>query len=115
MRSNIYDSLHLVLGNLTATATQKSNIIQKADESKKLDLLALTDSLDSAGKKSDLLCKLIYSMFSALRNDYLTSNVNTAFYTANLKPIKEFLDSNPKITNPSLNREEILKEANTYL
>jgi len=114
IRSNEYDTMAVAINNLSLTTKKAENSFQKSQESSGLDLVKLEEFI-AADKSSDQLCKLIYSQFVALRNDFLASTINTARYTATLAPLKEFLDKNPKINNASLNRAEILKEANIYL
>jgi hypothetical protein len=114
IRSNSYDSLGTALKNLSLTTQKASFEFVKSQKSEGIESNTLEEFV-AADKSSELLCKLIYSQFTALRNDYLASTINTARYTATLAPLKQFLDKNPKINNASLNRDEILKETNTYL
>jgi hypothetical protein len=113
IRSNAYDTMSTALKNLSLTTKKAENSFLKSQESSGLGIDKLEEFI-AADKSSEQLCKLIYNQFTALRNDYLTNTINTARYKATLTPLKEFLDSNPKINNTSLNRAEILAEANTY-
>src|SRR5258708_3845078 len=114
MRNNFYDSMGSSISNLKLTTAHAGIKFKKSQESKKLDITSLEEAV-AADSASDSLSKLIWEQFSALRNDYKSNVINTARYMATLRPLKEFLDENPKINNACLNRDEILKEANTYL
>jgi hypothetical protein len=114
MRNTVYDNMGAAITNLKLTTTIADNSIMKSKDAEKGDLSSLEQFVE-ADKASDALCSFIYNCFVALRNDHNSNAINGARYMANLRPLKEFLDGNPKINNACLNRKEILDEANLYL